>query len=259
MANIADMELASLLQQGASYVYAAHSICSLNDVPPIGRVPAGTSMQQFWHLGPAPVSGWSHLFIPLPHQPDFNKPEVSTLLQEMMAVRRTSPADLKSLVARINFLPQRLGRQDGGFIAATLLSRVGQALSEPTAFPPLLTNTELRKAYAEAKGLGAMTATASQADSTLTVAATAVATASQAMPDHWAGRIVQKIVESGPGQLVTQQGLAIAQKWSAYKKVGVGAAVWICSKFILGYATDYQAAYAQAFRDEMIRRGLPAP
>ena len=168
---------------------------------------------------------------------------------ERLQVRCMSREQLGGLVARVNELPKRIGHGEGGLIAATLLGRIQQALTQPSAFPPLLSNDELRAALSEAKALSAVLGAPSNADTAtkgLAGAATAGLSATSGANLGWAGRTVQAALDK-------------QKVLDASRKTGVGYLIWTWTKFILGRGKDYQDDYAKEYRDEMLRRGLAVP
>ena len=106
---------------------------------PVGYVPPGKTLIQFWHLD-----------FPL-GSIDYNRPVVLGLLQEMLSVRRLSEGAGNSLGYRIyTMLPASYG-DEGKVMAAMLLARARQAISEPETWPSLLDDEELRQAYSAYK------------------------------------------------------------------------------------------------------------
>lgn len=213
-----------------------------------GSVPSSWTLLRLWHLDlatlPSLLTRWA-----TPAPVNYDRIEVRLLLQDMLQVRCLSREQLSGLVARINELPSKIGHGEGGLIAATLLGRVQQALTEPSTFPQLLSNDELRVALAEAVALGGVLGAPDSADKAtkgLAGAAAAGLSAANGANLGWAGRTVQAALDK-------QKGL------DAYRKTGVGYIIWVFAKFILGQGKEYQDDYAKQFRDEMLRRGLAVP
>ena len=132
---------------------------------PIGVVPPGQTLLQFWHLD-FPIRG-----------PDYNQPAVILLLIEMLSIRRLSPGAANALGLRISTaLPAAYGR-DGSVMAAMLLARCRQAIAEPEAFPSLLDDGELKAAYTVYKQVGNAFSTAGGALGTAAAAPKVAGTA----------------------------------------------------------------------------------
>lgn len=108
---------------------------------PIGRVPPGKSLVEFWHLDfptASLVSGGL----------DYHGPVAMVLLNDMLSVRRLDSGALNALLFRIrDRLVKIYGVQTGGVMAATLVARCRQAIERPEDFPGLLSDNELRAAY----------------------------------------------------------------------------------------------------------------
>jgi hypothetical protein len=244
MADDPNSGLMALLREGGM-----HAACAADGtMREGGSVPPGSTLVRLWHLDfgsvPLALKVWA-----APAPVNYDRPEVWPLLQDMLQVRCMSRAQLAGLVARINDLPRKLGHGEGGLIAATLLGRIQQALTQPSAFPPLLSNDELRAELAKAKALGGVLGAPNDADTAtkgLAGAAAAGLSAANGANLGWAGRTVQAALDR-------QKGL------DAYRKTGIGYIIWVFSKFILGQGKDYQDDYAKQFRDEMLRRGLAVP
>ena len=108
----------------------------MRDRLPVGYVTPGKTLVQFWNLD-FPIQG-----------PDYTRPAVTSLLTEMLSVRRLSPGAANALGLRIHTtLPAAYGR-DGSVMAAMLIARCRQALAEPEGWPSLLDDGELKAAYA---------------------------------------------------------------------------------------------------------------
>ncbi len=133
-------ELDAQLRDGAHEMMRDAIGQSVNrDTLPIGQVTPGKTLLQFWNLD-FPIQG-----------PDYTRPGVTTLLTEMLSVRRLSPGAANALGLRIHIsLPEIYGR-DGSVMAAMLIARCRQALAEPETWPSLLDDGELKEAYAAYK------------------------------------------------------------------------------------------------------------
>jgi hypothetical protein len=138
-----------------------------DDIPPIGKLPPGVDAFRFWlvdtrsaiNLTDGDAIGWvskailEGLALAAPPSMNYDRPEVRQILERMLSVRRMGKAELFGLGHDIQQLPSRIGKAEGGIVAATLITRIGQALGSPEDFPPLLTNNELRRCYRTYSGI----------------------------------------------------------------------------------------------------------
>ena len=134
-------ELDGQLQQGAHELMRdAVGNQVMRDSLPIGYVPPGKTLIQFRNLD-FPIK-----------RVDYNRPLVLEMLREMLSVRRLSEGAGNALGYRIyKELPTKYG-DEGKVMAAMLLSRARQAISEPEVWPSLLDVAELKAAYGAYKG-----------------------------------------------------------------------------------------------------------
>ncbi|MDE1150300.1 MAG: hypothetical protein PW843_27440 [Azospirillaceae bacterium] len=196
---------------------------------PIGRVPAGQSLVQFWRLD-TPMEGVSA---------SYNEPVVQHLLQDMLSVRRLDPGALYAMLTRIKTqLVVAYGPAQGGWMAAMLMSRCRQAIESPEDFPPLLTDDELREAF---KTYGRL-----------------------AKVFHYGDFLRQGALGESTRKKVLQYGRSPELLKNVYKELTTGpaipvAAMYIFIGYILGTGESYNAARNLGYRDELNRRNLAIP
>ncbi|MBB6251456.1 hypothetical protein [Nitrospirillum iridis] len=196
---------------------------------PVGRVPAGMTLVQFWRLD-FPIAGQSL---------NYDDPAVQHLLQDMLSIRRLDAGGLTALLSRIRrTLLDAYGTAKGGLMAAALMARCQQAIERPEDFPPLLSDDELRTGYTAtgriAKGFhyGAWVNNAAAAESNR-----ARVVGSTWLP-AWLRETCQAL-SRGPATPINLMFIYIGK--------------------ILGTGEDYNNARHLAYRDEMNRRRMAIP
>ncbi|TWB77258.1 hypothetical protein FBZ87_10373 [Nitrospirillum amazonense] len=203
---------------------------------PVGRVPAGQTLEQFWHVD-FPYAHWVGGGL------DYNQFEVTAVMTDMLSVRRLSPALLQALLTRIkDRLTEAYGPQVGGMMAAMLIARCHQAIQQPEDFPGLLSDDELKAAYAASTrtktAFGAMGAGFGFASTALGNAKKAAAAP---WPPPWLRNIFSRL--------------------TATAEAGTPVVGWVIIEagymFKTGYS--YFDRRSQAYRDELNRRNLAIP
>ncbi|TWB18831.1 hypothetical protein FBZ89_109217 [Nitrospirillum amazonense] len=196
---------------------------------PVGRVPAGMSLVQFWRLD-TPLDGVSTRY---------NDPLVQHLLQDMLSVRRLDPGALYALLTRIKTqLVTAYGPAQGGWMAAMLMSRCRQAIESPEDFPPLLSDDELREAFKTYDRL--------------------------AKVFHYGDALRQGALGEGTRRKVMQYGRSPVILKDMYTELTKGPAIPIAAMYyfigyILSTGEKYNAARNLSYRDELNRRNLALP
>lgn len=100
------------------------------DQLPVGFVPPGKNLVQFWNLA-CPIQG-----------PDYNNPAVTVLLSEMLSVRRLFPSATNVLGLRIyTTLPAALGHDSSVVAAMTSPAAVRPLWSRKRGLPSSMTRT----------------------------------------------------------------------------------------------------------------------
>ncbi|TWB41937.1 hypothetical protein [Nitrospirillum pindoramense] len=203
---------------------------------PVGRVPAGQTLEQFWHVD-FPYAHWVGGGL------DYSHFEVRALMTDMLSVRRLSPALLQALLTRIkDRLTAAFGPQQGGMMAAVLIARCQQAVTQPEDFPGLLSDDELIAVYrldsGLAKDFGAFGGGAQTVNRAIDFRKKVAARA-------WLPRWIRRLA-------------ALAEVGKRAKPSVLGwSLTWAQTMMGVGYA--HFSGRASACKDELNRRNLPIP
>ncbi|MEA1675467.1 hypothetical protein [Nitrospirillum sp. BR 11163] len=198
---------------------------------PVGRVPSGQSLVDFWHLN-----------FPLGAM-DYHAPEVQLLLNDMLSVRRLDSGALQALMARIkDRLVKAYGPQQGSLMAGMLIARCQQALQQPEDFPPLLSDQELVAAYKVAtRSRDAFGFLGGATGAFAGVPGLAQKAAAASWPPSWLSRILTRLA-------AIPEAAAPVFGWSTK---------WAAFMFATG--NRHFSSRAQEYRDEINRRNLSLP
>ncbi|TWB48242.1 hypothetical protein [Nitrospirillum viridazoti] len=197
---------------------------------PVGRVPSGTTLVQFWHLD-FPMAG---------HGVSYDDPAVQHLLQEMLAVRRLDAGGLTALLSRMrSTLTEAYGPAQGGMMAAMLMARAHQAIERPEDFPGLLSDAELAEAY---KTAGDVATGFKWGGWAVTAFAGAPTQAKKAVGASWAPSWLQSVA----------QALTRLSAWPVTLNVAF-------ANRMMGMGQAYNERHLSLYRDELNRRNLAIP
>ncbi|TWB58721.1 hypothetical protein [Nitrospirillum viridazoti] len=197
---------------------------------PVGRVPAGTSLVQFWHLD-FPMASQSV---------SYDDPVTQHLLQDMLAVRRLDAGGLTALLSRMrSSLTLAYGPARGGMMAAMLMARAHQAIERPDDFPGLLSDAELAEAC---KAAGDVATGFKWGGWAVTAFAGAPSQAKKAVGATWAPSWLQSVA----------QALTKLSAWPVTLNVAF-------ANRMMGMGQAYNERRRSLYRDELNRRNLVIP